>query len=110
MFVFLIIRSPPRSTQGGWLAPSDLYMRQVLCVCVCVCVCVYVCMCVCVSVCVCVCAVSYAYLRAHETKATLVCRLLLEKKKQSKPIIHVAALDISSTLSLLHFSLHLPYD
>src|SRR5660398_290841 len=33
--------------------------------------------------------VSYTHLRAHETKANLVCRLLLEKKKQKnkkKPI------------------------
>src|SRR5660397_268397 len=28
-------------------------------------------------------AVSYTHLRAHETKANLVCRLLLEKKKQN---------------------------
>ena len=28
---------------------------------------------------VCVCAVSYTHLRAHETDADLVCRLLLEK-------------------------------
>ena len=28
-------------------------------------------------------AVSYTHLRAHETKANLVCRLLLEKKKKS---------------------------
>src|SRR5678815_4334911 len=27
--------------------------------------------------------VSYTHLRAHETKANLVCRLLLEKKKES---------------------------
>ena len=27
-------------------------------------------------------AVSYTHLRAHETKANLVCRLLLEKKKK----------------------------
>ena len=27
-------------------------------------------------------AVSYTHLRAHETKADLVCRLLLEKKKK----------------------------
>ena len=27
-------------------------------------------------------AVSYTHLRAHETKANLVCRLLLEKKKR----------------------------
>ena len=32
---------------------------------------------------VCVCAVSYTHLRAHETKANLVCRLLLEKKKNT---------------------------
>ena len=29
-------------------------------------------------------AVSYTHLRAHETKANLVCRLLLEKKKNNK--------------------------
>ena len=28
--------------------------------------------------------VSYTHLRAHETKANLVCRLLLEKKKYSR--------------------------
>src|SRR5660397_262070 len=28
--------------------------------------------------------VSYTHLRAHETKANLVCRLLLEKKKKTK--------------------------
>ena len=27
-------------------------------------------------------SVSYTHLRAHETKANLVCRLLLEKKKK----------------------------
>ena len=27
-----------------------------------------------------ICPVSYTHLRAHETKANLVCRLLLEKK------------------------------
>src|SRR5660397_172732 len=29
--------------------------------------------------------VSYTHLRAHETKANLVCRLLLEKKKKNTP-------------------------
>src|SRR5660397_252981 len=29
-------------------------------------------------------AVSYTHLRAHETKANIVCRLLLEKKKKKK--------------------------
>ena len=29
-------------------------------------------------------SVSYTHLRAHETKANLVCRLLLEKKKHHK--------------------------
>src|SRR5660397_296059 len=28
--------------------------------------------------------IAYTHLRAHETKANLVCRLLLEKKKQKK--------------------------
>ncbi len=31
--------------------------------------------------------VSYTHLRAHETKANLVCRLLLEKKKKIKLIL-----------------------
>ena len=30
-------------------------------------------------------AVSYTHLRAHETPEHLVCRLLLEKKKQNSP-------------------------
>ena len=30
-------------------------------------------------------AVSYTHLRAHETEADLVCRLLLEKKKETVP-------------------------
>ena len=29
-------------------------------------------------------SVSYTHLRAHETKANLVCRLLLEKKKKKR--------------------------
>ena len=33
-------------------------------------------------------AVSYTHLRAHETKANLVCRLLLEKKKNTTPNGH----------------------
>src|SRR5660398_296437 len=33
-------------------------------------------------------SVSYTHLRAHETKANLVCRLLLEKKKQTKQTLH----------------------
>ena len=33
-------------------------------------------------------AVSYTHLRAHETKANLVCRLLLEKKKKKNTTYH----------------------
>ena len=33
-------------------------------------------------------AVSYTHLRAHETVLDLVCRLLLEKKKQNKYTIN----------------------
>ena len=32
----------------------------------------------------CTCAVSYTHLRAHETDSYLVCRLLLEKKKNKE--------------------------
>ena len=34
-------------------------------------------------------AVSYTHLRAHETVLDLVCRLLLEKKKQLKKLINL---------------------
>ena len=36
----------------------------------------------------CVVSVSYTHLRAHETVLDLVCRLLLEKKKQHHPRVH----------------------
>src|SRR5665809_159934 len=79
-----MIRRPPRSTQSRSSAASDVYKRQALdgrtapfgtapsgspngatattrgA------------------------PVSYTHLRAHETKANLVCRLLLEKKKKKK--------------------------
>eukprot|EP01016_Furgasonia_blochmanni_P031176 TRINITY_DN3226_c0_g1_i6.p1 TRINITY_DN3226_c0_g1~~TRINITY_DN3226_c0_g1_i6.p1 ORF type:complete len:138 (+),score=38.50 TRINITY_DN3226_c0_g1_i6:67-480(+) len=35
-----------------------------------------------------VCPVSYTHLRAHETDSYLVCRLLLEKKKQTAFALH----------------------
>ena len=38
-------------------------------------------------------AVSYTHLRAHETDSYLVCRLLLEKKKKSKPL-HLVTLHL----------------
>ena len=89
MFFFLLIRRPPRSTQGRSSAASDVYKRQAL-------------------------AdalhnlratgepfnigirkldnelleadaVSYTHLRAHETVLDFVCRLLLEKKKYTRP-------------------------
>ena len=34
-------------------------------------------------------AVSYTHLRAHETVLDLVCRLLLEKKKNKLSLIHI---------------------
>src|SRR5428012_16250 len=72
---FLMIRRPPRSTQSRSSAASDVYKRQehhqhehgpddppgephVHA------------------------PVSYTHLRAHETRHDLVCRLLLEKKKE----------------------------
>ena len=36
--------------------------------------------------------VSYTHLRAHETEADLVCRLLLEKKKEKKKNLSVLRL------------------
>ena len=93
-FFFLMIRRPPRSTQSRSSAASDVYKRQAWpsdgarfrrrwcssllgarsdaraqppfwrq-------------------------AVSYTHLRAHETVLDLVCRLLLEKKKQKNTKIH----------------------
>src|SRR5660397_265850 len=71
-----MIRRPPRSTPLYSSAASDVYKRQ----------CVF-------SKKTCnqpkPCfklgkPVSYTHLRAHETKANLVCRLLLEKKKTKK--------------------------
>ena len=34
-------------------------------------------------------AVSYTHLRAHETVLDLVCRLLLEKKQNKAPAVHL---------------------
>ena len=87
LFVFLMIRRPPRSTLDRSSAASDVYKRQNQAGCpqkpqarwrrlvttrnrpatkaasV---------------------SVSYTHLRAHETVLDLVCRLLLEKKNNSK--------------------------
>ena len=87
-FFFLMIRRPPRSTQGRSSAASDVYKRQVddhanlalgegdalrlldedgLRV---------------TATDAAEVAVSYTHLRDHETPEHLVCRLLLEKKKR----------------------------
>ena len=42
-------------------------------------------------------AVSYTHLRAHETVLDLVCRLLLEKKKNNKTIISIQYHDKNTT-------------
>ena len=55
-------------------------------------------------------AVSYTHLRAHETVLDLVCRLLLEKKKNQSRHIHVALshtttpTDSYLTLYIVHHS------
>ena len=90
VFFFLMIRRPPRSTLDRSSAASDVYKRQG---------------CAKVrnrysrhinngdrhhrwfgynNICIGISAVSYTHLRAHETVLDLVCRLLLEKKKQKK--------------------------
>ena len=95
VFFFLMIRRPPRSTLDRSSAASDVYKRQAqgrfkaaqvvrqaradL------------------QVTVIdrtqldaqVAAVSYTHLRAHETVLDLVCRLLLEKKKQKTTEFHL---------------------
>ena len=40
-------------------------------------------------------AVSYTHLRAHETEADLVCRLLLEKKNIASSILFLLLIDLS---------------
>ena len=55
--------------------------------------------------------VSYTHLRAHETPEHIVCRLLLEKKKKSTPLVERSYLSTltppSSNTSLTHnFSNH----
>ena len=99
-FFFLMIRRPPRSTLDRSSAASDVYKRQGLAqsrygvvvlskaffrkswpqreldglttkeM-----------------------AVSYTHLRAHETVLDLVCRLLLEKKKITDKVVHLATAD-----------------
>src|SRR5428012_22919 len=71
-----MIRRPPRSTQSRSSAASDVYKRQRRS---------------CAAGAICGRAVaggntqtvSYTHLRAHETRHDLVCRLLLEKKKNN---------------------------
>ena len=41
--------------------------------------------------------VSYTHLRAHETVLDLVCRLLLEKKKQTNQYLHVVVTAVTET-------------
>ena len=48
--------------------------------------------------------VSYTHLRAHETPEHLVCRLLLEKKKEKRVFFlrkHLAVIDLLEGLSLV---------
>src|SRR5660397_272253 len=51
--------------------------------------------------------VSYTHLRAHETKANIVCRLLLEKKKKTKK--HKKLL-IFQSITQLHKTISTPYN
>ena len=88
-FFFLMIRRPPRSTLDRSSAASDVYKRQFTgCK-------LFIGKPFVVSITNVFCnlfngfpsvrmvAVSYTHLRAHETVLDLVCRLLLEKKKQN---------------------------
>ena len=45
--------------------------------------------------------VSYTHLRAHETRGNLVCRLLLEKKKQKKRILYFIFLILKSWINII---------
>ena len=86
---FLMIRRPPRSTQSRSSAASDVYKRQIQCFkkqfpvviaqidsLAAIPTCSHMVHCPGIPV-------SYTHLRAHETVLDLVCRLLLEKKKQT---------------------------
>src|SRR5660398_307539 len=75
IFFFLMIRRPPTSTPHYSSAAADVYKRQRF----------YRIGCHAAFGCFAtdIDPVSYTHLRAHETKANLVCRLLLEKKKNT---------------------------
>src|SRR5665254_14012 len=73
-FFFLMIRRPPRSTRVRSSAASDVYKRQIQSP-------NFVSIGPLVWMSFNFISVSYTHLRAHETPEHLVCRLLLEKKK-----------------------------
>ena len=92
-----MIRRPPRSTQSRSSAASDVYKRQVcwgpptvprprsLFFCLFLVLDRHGLGAAAAAACCCCCPqhpVSYTHLRAHETREDLVCRLLLEKKKE----------------------------
>eukprot|EP00831_Metopus_contortus_P028434 TRINITY_DN23629_c0_g1_i2.p1 TRINITY_DN23629_c0_g1~~TRINITY_DN23629_c0_g1_i2.p1 ORF type:complete len:135 (+),score=28.98 TRINITY_DN23629_c0_g1_i2:57-461(+) len=109
-FFFLMIRRPPRSTQGVSSAASDVYKRQTwgsfdkafLVIGIILAIAAFVggvAMFVygvmksnskkdIVDLLLAYLSVSYTHLRAHETSLHLVCRLLLEKKKKTKHQLH----------------------
>src|SRR4029434_7261993 len=70
LFLFLMIRRPPRST----LFPYTTLFRS----CVCVCVCVRACVCVCIDM---LSVRSEEHTSELQSHLNLVCRLLLEKKQ-----------------------------
>ena len=88
-FFFLMIRRPPRSTLDRSSAASDVYKRQFLMFRFFVTVLLHklgksiTFNPIWISVLPILNAVSYTHLRAHETVLDLVCRLLLEKKKNT---------------------------
>ena len=47
-------------------------------------------------------AVSYTHLRAHETVLDLVCRLLLEKKKQTNTVARMNVGKVQGQISTRH--------
>ena len=115
LFFLLMIRRPPRSTQGRSSAASDVYKRQG-----------YIvnqdkelegsspqrhpeAKVVKAPVGRSVCPVSYTHLRAHETVLDLVCRLLLEKTHttQIPPLSLQSFLFTFDTFQLPHYHPHL---
>src|SRR4029434_6835576 len=102
LFVFLMIRRPPRSTLCPYTTLFRSHVSSMLfCLCVCVClrVCVCLCLCVCVSLCVCVCVCVFVCARV----CVCVCVCLLLCVRVCVCIGHISYLPFLFHLCQFHF-------